>query len=726
MKNVINVGSAPECNIHYGVCNTDIGLHAKEVNIPGFKLINNPMVCVRFNGVEGMISEPDYTDTIIIEEDGTSHTESYLTPTTLNISNTGSKIIVRKYTHNKVSPSINKKYEYVERSSLISGEAYTFALDGDYYVLVGRSDGRSEVDAELKTDSHNPVENSTLAERFQEVDTVIESLKQRNSSFFCTCDTAADEKYKKAVVVGGGEFSRYPGVCVDVQFANGNTVIAYGLSVNNTGAAPISYTSNMCGVNENAWVHGQIVRFIYDGTCWVMENTIPASTTNWGVTRLSDSVGSTSNSHAATSYAVKRAYDLANDAIPKSQRGASDGVATLDAKGKIPAEQLPSLSSSGVSTYYGVCDTVDTVEQKIVTVSDEQGVFALKQGVALKITFTNITLITYGVSFNVNGTGEKYVYISGTMAPPAWTIFAGETVEFMFNGEYWVFNFPFATTGSYGMVALSNSVSGEGNNGGYFAATPTAVKQAYDLAKSAIPKYNNAGAHNSIFRGKNLGTSVTETQYTSISDGTFDDLYIGDYWTINGVNWRIASFDYYYGVGDPIKCTTHHAVVVPDTNLYNHIMHEMPNSWTNTTEGGYVGSKMYSEGLDEAKNIIRTAFSDHILTHRIYLTNAVTNGIPSAGAWCDSEVDLMNEQMVYGCPIYMPMPDGSTILANDRAEKSQLPLFFLNPRYISTGSWYFLRDVISATQYAEVRDAGAAGYTASGNAAGVRPFFCIS
>ena len=47
--------------------------------------------------------------------------------------------------------------------------------------------------------------------------------------------------------------------------------------------------------------------------------------------------------------------------------------------------------------------------------------------------------------------------------------------------------------------------------------------------------FGNAGSHNSIYRGKNLGSSVTQEQWNAIEAGTFDDLYIGDYWVIGGV-----------------------------------------------------------------------------------------------------------------------------------------------------------------------------------------------
>ena len=78
----------------------------------------------------------------------------------------------------------------------------------------------------------------------------------------------------------------------------------------------------------------------------------------------------------------------------------------------------------------------------------------------------------------------------------------------------------------------------------------------------------NAGFHNSIYRGKSLGTSVSDAQWASIQAGTFDDMFIGDYWTINNVRWVIAHFDYYYNIGDT-NFGTHHVCVVPYTNLYN-------------------------------------------------------------------------------------------------------------------------------------------------------------
>jgi len=199
---------------------------------------------------------------------------------------------------------------------------------------------------------------------------------------------------------------------------------------------------------------------------------------------------------------------------------------------------------------------------------------------------------------------------------------------------------------------------------------------AAHLADYASKFPNNAGAHNSIYRGKNLGTSVTTKQYTDISNGTFEDMYIGDYWTIDGVNYRIAAFNYYMQKGDTAT-TVNHITLVPDTSLYNHVMND-----TDITTGGYTGSKMYTEGLTQAKTTIKNAFSGHVLNHRKSLSNAVTAGKASGWAWVDSEVDLMNEVMVYGSVVWGESTIGGSGY-NVGEGMSQLPLFVFRPDMIS-------------------------------------------
>lgn len=231
---------------------------------------------------------------------------------------------------------------------------------------------------------------------------------------------------------------------------------------------------------------------------------------------------------------------------------------------------------------------------------------------------------------------------------------------------------------------------------------------------------DNAATHNMVYRGKALGTSVTSEQWAAIEAGTFKNLYLGDYWSINGVDYIIAAFDYWLNTGDT-ACNTHHAVVIPRSQLYTYKFNP-----TNTTEGGYVGSDLYKNGLTQAKTTFNTAFgSAHILNHREYLVNAVTNGKPTGSDWYDSTVDLMNENMVYGGRQFSPMPDGSdpwNTCRNYTVDKSQLPLFRLAPwMSFVRDQWCWLRDVVSAAGFAGGNGYGYATCTRASDAGGVWP-----
>ena len=228
---------------------------------------------------------------------------------------------------------------------------------------------------------------------------------------------------------------------------------------------------------------------------------------------------------------------------------------------------------------------------------------------------------------------------------------------------------------------------------------------------------DGAAAHNCIYRGKNLGTSVTAEQYAAISSGKFTDLYIGDYWVIKGVTYRIAAFDYYYNCGDT-NFTKHHAVIVPDTSLYKAQMNT-----SNVTTGGYTGSAMYKSNLAQAKTTIKAAFgSAHVLTKRELLTNAVNGNTPSGWAWFDSDVELMNEVQAYGS-VAWGAHDGNGY--NVASGDGQFPLFMFDRTKLHNREDYWLRDVASATGFSFVGNGGRADAYYASYSYGVRPAFCI-
>ena len=231
-------------------------------------------------------------------------------------------------------------------------------------------------------------------------------------------------------------------------------------------------------------------------------------------------------------------------------------------------------------------------------------------------------------------------------------------------------------------------------------------------------------SHKCVYRGASLGTSLTSEQKSKIADGSFDGLYVGDYWTINGRVYRIADINYYYNSGDT-GFTKNHLVIVPDASFGNDKMND-----TNITTGAYKGSKMYTDAssvLNTARATIANDFGSALATHRIYLQNAVANGYASGGEWTDSTVDLMNEPMVYGSYTYTPAGNGSIVPNRVTVEKSQLALFRLNHRMINPGRYtYWLRDVVSAALFANVGYSGLSSSNDASASRGVRPAFCIT
>ena len=226
-----------------------------------------------------------------------------------------------------------------------------------------------------------------------------------------------------------------------------------------------------------------------------------------------------------------------------------------------------------------------------------------------------------------------------------------------------------------------------------------------------------ASRANSFIYEHDLGTSFTAEQSADIRAGKFELVRTGGYWTINGRKYWAAHADYRLNCGDT-ALTTHHMLVIPDKSFYNHVMND-----ANDTTGSYYGSKMKTSGLADALATVKADFgADHILTHRIILPNAVSNGASSGWAWYDSQIDLMNEKMVYGSHAW---GGGAQNGYDTGIDKSQLALFQARPDLITNRQNYWLRDVRSAPNFCSVGGYGLAFTRGASTSFGVRPAFLI-
>ena len=259
---------------------------------------------------------------------------------------------------------------------------------------------------------------------------------------------------------------------------------------------------------------------------------------------------------------------------------------------------------------------------------------------------------------------------------------------------------------------------------------------------------DGAEAHNAMWGGRDITAAFNAgTVSANIANGTFRDIFPGDYITKQvtipqvladdgttvlfaggtyTVNWVVADCDYWINKGDdPSIITRHHVAIVPQTPIFNANMNA-----TNTTEGGYAGSRMYKETIPACATGIVNAFgSSHILTFHDGITNSVdtshvSSGLPqftgTPGWWGEMvsvQCNLMSEKMVYGAPIC-----SAGAMDNTMATR-QMSAFRLSEKLINYNrQWWWLRDVVSSALFARVGGTGSAHTALASNVRGVRPF----
>ena len=245
--------------------------------------------------------------------------------------------------------------------------------------------------------------------------------------------------------------------------------------------------------------------------------------------------------------------------------------------------------------------------------------------------------------------------------------------------------------------------------------------------------------HNNIFRGDDLfakGYTIDDI-CAMISDGSFSDIYIGDYFTLSGTienvpcfveqtndggtktmvestqtvtyntKFRIAGLDTYLNTGDT-AFTKHHAVIVPDGVIGTNRMNSI-----DTTTGGYAGSFMHASEIPVYDMHFSEKLNNHLLEYRDRLSTSTT-----AFNWFSVKTRLMSELEVYGTRVF-----GTNYEIGTAYRK--LPLFELAPKYICNRNTYWLRAATASATFASVAYNGNASNTGASGVCGLRPRFVI-
>lgn len=224
--------------------------------------------------------------------------------------------------------------------------------------------------------------------------------------------------------------------------------------------------------------------------------------------------------------------------------------------------------------------------------------------------------------------------------------------------------------------------------------------------KVKLSSININTSNNNIFRGKNFGEIKSNNIDNFIADhgistGEFKDIYIGDYFSINYEDKkrtvRIAGFNTFLNIGEEgdVLFNRNHVVCVFDNVVCNCTI--KPPSQNRNNKTGYLGSDLWNDKLPDLNNKLSEIIGSHLLTYKELLTNSIdTNtGCSNGAEWVDCKLNIMSEIEVFGTGIYQSS-------GYDAGISRQLPLFVIEPKYIASNNWYYLRDVANSSNYCTV------------------------
>lgn len=200
-------------------------------------------------------------------------------------------------------------------------------------------------------------------------------------------ETAGDV-VQKEVTTTTGDFVLSTGAVLFVEFTNTHTASTMSLKID-SGSSGAAFSADYTALKPNIVQRGEMACFVYNGNAFIMVRSQAATTSNYGVTKLSTAINSTSQTEAATPSAVKQAYDLANTAntavgnvYTKTEidEKVVDINEAIDAADKVLVVTATAATSDGVEYYttnYSSAEIISHINNGGITVLDVAGFMML-------------------------------------------------------------------------------------------------------------------------------------------------------------------------------------------------------------------------------------------------------------------------------------------------------------------------------------------------------------
>ena len=368
------------------------------------------------------------------------------------------------------------------------------------------------------------------------------------------------------------------------------------------------------------------------------------------------------------------------------------------------AGNITTLQNNLATTNANVTAAANTASAAQATATSAQATATSAKNTAYVVRYTGTTItgggtIAYADIDNTDNikAGDKIIDISGAIYDIASVDIANQTVTVGASPVINLFcdaeNLIPAANDAYDLGSASKQWLNTYSKGYYYNGVAWGLDQANtwtennQFAKINTIETNTVEWHNSHYRGINL---ISDGHFanmaallTAIRAQDWSDIYIGDYveltFTYEGasrtVKFYVGEIDKFYKVGNT-SLETHHLVMVTGDLGINQKMND-----SNTTAGGYVGSKAHTVTLPALYAILNPLFNNAILTHKEYLSNTVlsdqtvslslddgngavtyscnnfpvyssgdpnTPGCVTAGNWYDCNLVLMSEIEMFG------------------------------------------------------------------------------
>lgn len=238
-----------------------------------------------------------------------------------------------------------------------------------------------------------------------------------------------------------------------------------------------------------------------------------ASTTKAGVVKLNNTYTSTSTTEAATANMLKVVYDKAVAAATAAQNAQSTAdAATTNANGKWVATDA-SASTKGIVKIGDNISVASGVISVPIATTSKLGVVKIGSGLTIDASGTLTVPVASTTIFGSVKIGSNITNTSGVISVPVATASVLGVVKTGTNitNSSGTISVPNASTSVIGAVKLSSATNSTVEN---LAATPKAVKAAYDLANG---KWTAANASTSVKGIVIVGTNINVNSGGTIS-----------------------------------------------------------------------------------------------------------------------------------------------------------------------------------------------------------------